>query len=254
VPVDPFQQAINAASFGQVADLYARSRPSYPPQAVDWLLPDGARRVLDLGAGTGKLTAELFARGLDVAAVEPSAEMLAELSNLLPQVPALVGTAEQIPFPDDSFECVLVAQAWHWVDPAKAVPEVARVLRRGGRLGLVWNERDERVAWVAELSRLLGDEFQPERTTSNLGSHFGEPEYFETSWTQSITGPGLVDLIASRSYVITAAPHRRAELLAQVQQLLDRHPDLAGRQTFPLPYVTRCYRFHLDEKLDPSEG
>ncbi len=135
-------------SFGAEAAAYERGRPSYPPEAIDWLLPPGARDVLDLGAGTGKLTTRLVERGLGVVAVDPIPEMLELLSNSLPDTPALLGTAEEIPLPDDSVDAVLVAQAWHWFDPERAVKEVARVLRPGGRLGLVWNTRDERLGWV----------------------------------------------------------------------------------------------------------
>ena len=117
--------------------------------------------MLDLGAGTGKLTTRLVERGLDVVAVDPIPEMLEVLSNSLPDTPALLGTAEEIPLPDDSVDAVLVAQAWHWFDPERAVKEVARVLRPGGRLGLVWNTRDERLGWVKDLGRIIGHEDDP---------------------------------------------------------------------------------------------
>ena len=107
-------------SFGAEAAAYERGRPSYPPEAIDWLLPDGARRVLDLGAGTGKLTTRLAERGLDVVAVDPVPEMLELLTRSLPDTPALLGTAEEIPLPDDRVDAVLVAQAWHWFDAEAA--------------------------------------------------------------------------------------------------------------------------------------
>ena len=151
-------------SFGAEAAAYERGRPSYPPEAIDWLLPSDSRDVLDLGAGTGKLTTRLVERGLDVIAVDPIAEMLEVLSNSLPETPALLGTAEEIPLPDDSVDAVLVAQAWHWFDPERAVKEVARVLRPGGRVGLVWNTRDERLGWVKDLGRIIGHEDDPFNT------------------------------------------------------------------------------------------
>ena len=120
-------------SFGSAAAAYERGRPSYPPEAIDWLLPRGARHVLDLGAGTGKLTTRLVERGLDVVAVDPIPDMLEVLRTSLPETRALLGTAEEIPLEDNSVDAVLVAQAWHWVDPERAIPEVARVLRPGGR-------------------------------------------------------------------------------------------------------------------------
>lgn len=111
----------HAASFGAAAEAYERGRPSYHDAALDWLLPINAETVLDLGAGTGKLSRQLTARGLTTLAVEPAPEMLQQLRRAVPLVDARQGTAEKIPLPDTSVDCVLVAQAWHWVDPARAV-------------------------------------------------------------------------------------------------------------------------------------
>src|SRR5579875_2254998 len=144
-----------AQSFGGVADVYERARPSYPAEAVDWLVPAAARRVADVGAGTGKFTRGLTGRGFEVIAIEPSAGMRAELARVLPDVTLLAGSAEDIPVESGTLDAVLLAQAWHWVDRTRAVPEVARVLAPGGRLGLVWNIRDERVDWVLRLSEIL---------------------------------------------------------------------------------------------------
>ena len=145
-----------AVVFGQVADVYHRSRPGYPAEAVEWLVGNTPRRVLDLGAGTGKLTAALVAAGHEVVAVEPSAQMLAILRTNVPDVDAREGRAEAIPVPDADVDAVVVAQAFHWFDHALAVPEIARVLRPGGRLALAWNLRDTTAPWVAELSRVIG--------------------------------------------------------------------------------------------------
>lgn len=236
-----------AASFGAAADEYERGRPPYPAEAVDWLLPQAARRVLDLGAGTGKLTRDLVSRALDVTAVEPSAPMRARLTAVLPQVSVLAGSAEAIPLPDASVDAVLVAQAWHWVDPARAVPEVARVLDTGGRLGLVWNARDERTGWVAELGRLLeaSSDRHAEFTAGDeptVGAPFGPLEHRQVTWTHHLTRQQVVDMVASRSYVITLPPARREALLGAVRDLLRTHPDLTGHPGVALPYVTHCYR------------
>jgi SAM-dependent methyltransferase len=236
-----------ARSFDAAADVYARARPDYPEEALDWLLPVHAHDVLDLGAGTGKLTAQLAARGLNVTAVEPSERMREELElRLGERVRALGGRAEEIPLADASVDAVLVAQAWHWVDPARALPEVGRVLRPRGRLGLVWNRRDERVPWVAALGRILSQPgARADAATPNLGPPFGPSERYQTkAWAQRLTRDGLVELAASRSYVITLDESRRAELLDRVRHLLER-PELAGREEIPLPYVTECVRAEL---------
>ncbi|HEU0191942.1 MAG TPA: class I SAM-dependent methyltransferase [Mycobacterium sp.] len=229
-------------SFGSQAAAYERGRPSYPPEAIDWLLPSGARDVLDLGAGTGKLTTRLVERGLAVVAVDPIAEMLEVLRTALPDTPALLGTAEQIPLPDNSVDAVLVAQAWHWFDPARAIPELVRVLRPGGRLGLLWNTRDERLGWVKELGEIIGRE--DARDVIDAGVTLPEPfsgiEHFSVEWTSYLTPQALIDLVASRSYCITSPAAVRTKTLDEVRELLATHPALAGSNGLALPYVTVC--------------
>jgi SAM-dependent methyltransferase len=225
-------------SFGSEAAAYERGRPSYPPEAIDWLLPEGAHDVLDLGAGTGKLTTRLVERGLDVIAVDPIPEMLELLSNSLPDTPALLGTAEEIPLADNSVDAVLVAQAWHWFDPERAVKEVSRVLRPGGRLGLVWNTRDERSGWVKDLGRIIGPEHDPFNNEVTLAEPFGEIERHQVEWTSYLTPQALIDLVASRSYCITSPEQVRTRTLEQVRELLATHPALANTSGLALPYVT----------------
>ncbi|MGK2881632.1 MAG: class I SAM-dependent methyltransferase [Mycobacterium sp.] len=234
-------------SFGSQAAAYERGRPSYPPEAIDWLLPTGARDVLDLGAGTGKLTTRLAERGLDVVAVDPLAEMLEVLTHALPDTPALLGTAEQIPLPDNSVDAVLVAQAWHWVDPQRAVPEVARVLRAGGGLGLVWNTRDERLGWVKDLGDIIGHENDPFTYSVPLPEPFTEVEHHTVEWTSYLTPQALIDLVASRSYCITAPADARTKTLHAVRELLATHPALAQSTGLALPYVTVCIRATLGD-------
>lgn len=233
-------------SFGSQAAAYERGRPSYPPEAVDWLLQPGASDVLDLGAGTGKLTTRLVERGLNVVAVDPIAEMLDVLRSTLPDTPALLGTAERIPLPDDSVDAVLVAQAWHWVDPEKAVPEVARVLRPGGRLGLLWNVRDERLGWVKEFGRIVGLEHDWANATVELPAPFTDVQTHRVEWTNYITPQALIDYVASRSYCITSPAEVRTRTLDQVRELLATHPALAQANGLALPYITVCIRATLD--------
>lgn len=232
-------------SFGAAAAAYERGRPSYPPEAIDWLLPAGAHNVLDLGAGTGKLTTRLVERGLDVVAVDPIPDMLEVLRTALPETQALLGTAEEIPLEDNSVDAVLVAQAWHWVDPERAIPEVARVLRPGGRLGLVWNTRDERLGWVRELGRIIGSDGDAGRFGVALSESFSEPERHEVEWTNYVTPQALIDLVASRSYCITSPTEVRSRTLAEVRDLLATHPALANSTGLALPYVTVCIRAML---------
>ena len=238
------QRDLHAASFDRAADVYDAARPSYPADAVSWLLDGADDPVVDLGAGTGKLTAALVDRGREVVAVDPSPEMLRVLRERLPDVPAHEGTGERLPLPDASAGVVLVAQAWHWMDPERAIPEVARVLRPGGRLGLVWNERDESIGWVRELGELMdaGSAAFDDEADPVLAPPFGPLEKHETHWVQALDHEGLLDLARSRSYFITKDPDAQAAVIESLRRLMREHPDLAGRDTFELPYVTRSYR------------
>lgn len=246
---DDGERAIQAASFDLAADAYERGRPPYPAEAVGWLLADTGRRVLDLGAGTGKLTRQLTARGLDVTAVEPSHGMRERLSAVVPRARALEGTAESIPLPDDSVDAVLMAQAWHWVDTRQAVPEVARVLAPGGTLGLVWNVRDERDDWTARLGRLLHPDGAPPVSGVGVAALTDRPDLFEppethtVAWRHELGVAELIDLVASRSYVITLPAPQRADLLTEVRTLASHHPEPTGQDRIAIPYLTQCHRF-----------
>jgi SAM-dependent methyltransferase len=220
--------------------VYERGRPPYPTTALDWLLPAGSPRVIDLGAGTGKLTRQIRDRGLEVTAVDPSEGMLAELTRVVPGVTAVQGSAEDIPLPDGSADAVLAAQAWHWVDPARAVPSVARVLTPGGRLGLLWNLRDRRSDWIRRLEDIIGTRSDPPAAV--LGPLFGPVQTTRFAWSHTIGPERLIDLVASRSAIILLPPDERAAVLGEVRKLAATHPDLVGRTEFAVPYVTHCFR------------
>jgi SAM-dependent methyltransferase len=171
--------------------------------------------------------------------------MLELLTNSLPNTPALLGTAEDIPLPDDSVDAVLVAQAWHWFDPERAIKEVARVLRPGGRLGLVWNTRDERMGWVKDLGRIIGHEDDPFNHEVPLSEPFDQIEREHQEWTSYLTPQALIDLVASRSYCITSPTDVRTQTLERVRELLATHPALANTNGLALPYITVSIRTTL---------
>jgi len=241
-----WSRLLHASSFGAAADQYQRGRPEYPPSAVEWLVPRRARRVLDLGAGTGKLTRSLVEAGLTVTAVEPSRAMREQLAAAVPGAAVLAGTAERIPLGDASVDAVVVAHAWHWFDAALAVPEIARVLVPGGTLSLVWNMRDEAEPWVATLGAIMHRHSRQAIDASpEVGAPFGSAERMEVRWRQPVTRQEIIDLVASRSYVITLTDQERSGLLGEVTELLGDHPALSGRDEIEMPYVTRCTRLSL---------
>jgi SAM-dependent methyltransferase len=242
-----WSRLVHASSFGAAADSYQRGRPEYPQSVVEWLVPRRAKSVLDLGAGTGKLTRLLVEAGLKVTAVEPSRGMREQLAAAVPGAAILAGAAERIPLPDASVDAVVVAHAWHWFDPALAVPEVARVLVPGGTLSLAWNDRDETEPWVAALGAIMHRQAaQVIDTSPRLGAPFGPPERMELRWQQPVTRQEILDMVASRSYVISMLAPERAALLGEVAELLSEHPDLSGREEIALPYIARCTRVRLD--------
>ena len=184
-----------AASFGQAADVYERGRPSYPAEAVEWLLPLGARHVVDLGAGTGKLTRVLLPRASQVTAVEPSEGMRAALEQAVPEARSLAGSAESMPLDDASVDAVFVAQAWHWVDPRAAVPEVARVLRPGGR-------------WVFSVTHPVRWAFPDDPTERGLTaqrSYFDRRPYAERDESGTVTYAEYHRTLGDHVREITAA-------------------------------------------------
>ena len=242
--MDPDRHAQHAAAFTQHADEYAAVRPGYPEAAVALLVPSDAHAVLDLAAGTGKLTATLVARGLHVVAVEPAEGMRRELVARLPQVEVHDGTAESIPLPDASVDAVTVAQAWHWFDEPAAAAEVARVLRPGGTLGIVWNDRDEDVPWVGAYGALLHEAAGPQlaRDTHPVpGPAFTDVLRTDVRWDHVLTPEDLVRLAGTRSYALVLPPDERTALLERVRALLATHPQTAGRDRIEVPYVTRVY-------------
>jgi SAM-dependent methyltransferase len=230
-------------SFGAVAEDYHRARPSYPAQAVRWLAGSNPVDVVDLGAGTGKLTALLLAESHRVVAVEPDESLLAKLRSVLPGTEALQGTAEAIPVSDRSADVVLVGQAFHWFDPEPALAEIARVLRPHGRLGLLWNFRDDSQAWMRELAAMLGKDGLPDGWTRTFEElpRVASVTRRDCRLAHPVTRDTLVALVSSWSTVATRTPHDREQILDRVRDLWDRHPDL-GRDSATMTYRTEAYR------------
>jgi SAM-dependent methyltransferase len=243
-----------AHSFGEVADAYDRGRPTYPREAAAWLTADAPVSVLELGAGTGKLTEQLVALGHDVHATDPDAAMLAKLSQRLPEVRTSQASAEEIPAGDRSYDVVVCAQAFHWFDLDKALPEIARVLKAGGLLSLVWNERDERVPWVRRLGAIIGTQEQLREPAAALDGSalFGELEEAEFRFRQQVDQHTIKDLVVSRSNIATLPPERREAKIAEVVALYGEYG--RGMDGMQLPYAARCFRTRVLDRPASYSG
>jgi SAM-dependent methyltransferase len=256
VGADTDEWARRGSSFGAAAAAYAEHRPDYPPNAVRWCVAPLGRdiaglRVLDLGAGTGKLTALLARLGADVTAVEPDAAMLAELRRRLPSVRALGAPAEAIPLPDGSVDAVLCAQSLHWFDLSRAVPEIARVLTAGGVLGALWNSDDDRVPWVARLRDAAEGAAAPtvlqrraeaaHFAADQFGQRFAPVDRAEFPNAQPRTADSLVALMTTHSNVLVMPPAERDRVLAQVRRYLASCPETSTGE-FEVPMVTAALR------------
>jgi SAM-dependent methyltransferase len=248
------ERLLHGSSFGAVAVAYSEHRPDYAQAAVRWALePAPGPRVLDLGAGTGKLAAMLVALGAEVIAVEPDSAMLTELRCALPAVPALRGSAEAIPLPDASIDAVLAGQALHWFDMAVAGPEIARVLVPGGILAGLWNVLDNRLEWVAGLERVSGSAAigtlstwrveTVEEHLPNIGliAQFGSPEQAEFPHGQRRTADSLVATIATHSGLLVMPEEEQEATLGRIHAFLARGPE-TGRGEFTLPLLTGVIR------------
>ncbi|MBD0738999.1 class I SAM-dependent methyltransferase [Streptomyces sp. CBMA29] len=247
---DPEMFARRASCFGAEAAAYAEHRPDYPLPGVRWALGSeddrrGTLDVLDLGAGTGKLSAALLALGHRVTAVEPDADMRGQLERLLPSVTALAGGAEEIPLADASVDAVVVGQAFHWFDQERAMPEIARVLRPGGTLGALWNTDDDRVEWIAELGRVSSSrvsyiDWHPGKGMEKHAG-FTAVEYREFAHRQPRTIDSMLATITTHSHILTLEPAEREPLLARIRDYLATRPETSGG-SFDLEIVTRVQR------------
>ena len=239
--------------FAAAADAYERGRPEYSVEAVERLFAEldvgPGKRVLDLAAGTGKLTRQVAPSGAEIVAVEPIAEMRAKLEAVLPGVEAIEGTAERIPLPNHSVDAVVVGQAFHWFDGIRAVSEIRRVLKPGGGVGLIWQARDPRLPWIERLDEIIdrADDGHPRFRTMGWREAFDRTAFFEPLQTATFetvqrgSPETIVDRVASISYVAAMSAARRQAVLDQVRELLATDQETAGAEVIELPYKVHVY-------------
>jgi len=258
---------VAARGFTAEAAAYDSARPSYPPDAVRWLIDHlgiaPGQRVVDLAAGTGKLTALLAGAGARLIAVEPVAAMGELLRAKLPAVPLLAGVAEAMPFAGGSLDAVVVAQAFHWFDPDRALAELSRVIRVGGRLGLIWNARDRSVGWVDEIWSVMDrverhapwQDHGHDRSRGSPGRPDGslrrtEPDLTSvvdscwSGWTRAAfshvhvgTQADVVDRLRSVSHIAVLPPERQRVVLDEIRAILRHRPETSHGETVEIPYL-----------------
>ncbi|MEU5191607.1 class I SAM-dependent methyltransferase [Streptomyces klenkii] len=226
-----------------------------PAAALDWLLPDGCETVVDLAAGTGALTRRLVDRVRHVVAVEPDPRMRETLARNCPEVRLLPGTAERMPLPNSRADALLVSMAWHWMDPQRAMPEIARVLRGGGTFGVLWNHRDLSVAWVTELDRFTRalrvrvsgqgvSARAPNRDVLDppTGSLFSPLAELSLTWSMPVTAEEIVGLMGTDTSAIALSDKARHAVDERVAQYLHDELGLSGDRKIELPMACRCLR------------
>ena len=242
-----------AKGYQQSAAAYQRGRPDYSPLTAEWLRDDlgitSKSKVVDVGAGTGKFTQRLIAVCDHVSAVEPVAAMRDQFAQNHPVVPVIEGTSTDIPFDNSAVDVLICAQAFHWFANKQSLEEIRRVLKPGGKLGLIWNVRDETVDWVHELTKIVtpfegdapryykgdwkmvfpADGFTRLQTRTIPHSHAGDPEDV------------IVRRFMSVSFIASQPENVRAQIEGQIRDLIATHPALRDRQEVSFPYRTECF-------------
>lgn len=270
-PTAGSQKAQLSGSFGAVASMYERFRPGPPPPAIGWMLPNSARTVVDLGAGTGAMTKELLGNVERVIAIEPDDRMRAILAANLPEVTALSGTGESMPLDTSSVDAVLASSCWHWMDADRALQEVARVLVPRGTLGVVWAGPDPDGPFVSQAGALLsemasdrggpggGSGREPDLSSEIMGtenrpetvlripddSPFTQPEHTTLTWDVPLTAEELIGLLGTFSWIITMPDERRARVIAEARRVLDVGLGISGDVTIDVQYRSDVWRTHL---------
>jgi SAM-dependent methyltransferase len=237
--------------FGDVAENYDRYRPKLPAAVIEWFLPLPCGVALDLGAGTGAATQALAHRAEHVIAVEPDPRMRVLLARHLPEASVLDGRAESLPLEDASVDAVLVCSAWHWIDPDRAIPEIARVLRSGGVWGIAWNSLDQDAPLVAELRRVTGHpriegehgrSRRPEDIRLPLEAPFATPEVRTIPWTWDITAEDLAGLMGTYSAVVMLSAEEGAKVLERTREVIDAQPPGAEHHRTRISMACRCWK------------
>jgi SAM-dependent methyltransferase len=242
-----------ARGFDVAADAYDRVRPDYPDDAVDLVaralgLGPG-RRLLDLGAGTGRFSRVAALRGATVVAIEPSEAMVRLAAGVAGVLPVRA-VAEALPVRRHGADGACAASAFHWFDGRRALGELHEALRRGGRLALLWNHRDDRVDWVARLSEIVNrhEGAAPRYRKGDWRAAFDHArdlfrplEQARFRHVHALPPADVVERIASVSFIAVLPPADRREVLDEVRQLLASHPDVAGRDELPLAYLTDVF-------------
>lgn len=243
-----------ARGFEAAVEHYRRGRPGYPDDAVRYLVHaleiGDERDVVEIGAGTGKFTELIVHTGARIVAVEPVPGMREALERNCPTVTVRDGTAEDIPLPDRIADAVVVAQAFHWFDGKRALPEIHRILRRNGRLGMIWNVRDESTDWAERLTAIFDRLAGPGAPRYRSGEWrrafdatdlFGPLHHSVAYHVHEITREAFMDRVMSVSYVASASDAEREAALAGIEEMLTTDPDLAGKDRLVMPYRTDVY-------------
>lgn len=242
-----------AVGFDRAGDSYERGRPEYPQESIEFLVNNlqinKSSVVVDLGAGTGKFTKFLIPFSNHVLAVEPVGGMRKKFASLYPDIKILIGSAEKIPIDDHSVDAVVVAQAFHWFDGPKALQEIHRVLKPKGKLGLIWNARDESMKWVSQMTRIIDphEGGAPRYKSMNWKKAFDSTTLFSKlnlqhfKYIQIGDVETIVDRVGSISFISALSKDDQSRVLNQVRELVITHPETKNSSEIKLPYRTDVY-------------